>query len=287
MASIPRHTVPNLPHVQGLAEEGFREELPEYLAMARKYAYSLPSFHNQAIQAAASEEVIHPGSLRVGAGLALAAEAVDCQFWTASGRSQGLVFAGHEYSVTDRPDESMLHAGYWLSGVFLALMCRNSESLRRLALTPIRIMKESSTKDPAFRYRLVQAIQAWIAGRDNTMDLVVEAMAGTDPKFYHPGAKDYILNLDVYTIHVLSLVIDRDAKALEAALVQALEHHKKYWSQKDRDFDCDGFLSIPLLGLAAAAWEAGMRFDIDSDYLPMRFVTGEFLSTMPPIEDLA
>jgi len=69
---------------------------------------------------------------------------------------------------------------------------------------------------------------------------------------------------------------ERDAAGLEVALTEAVIQHKKYWSSKAKRRNEDvGFVSLPLLGLAALAWDRGLRFRVESDYLPRTWVTGE------------
>lgn len=68
----------------------------------------------------------------------------------------------------------------------------------------------------------------------------------------------------------------RSATGLEAALTEALVQHKEYWSATaKRRQEKIGFVSLRLVGLAALAWDRGLRFQVESDYLPWSWVTGD------------
>ena len=89
------------------------------------------------------------------------------------------------------------------------------------------------------------------------------------------------LNIPYY--RVMRKLGERDAAGLESALAEAVAEHKKYWSAKAvRRQEKVGFVSLPLLGLAALAWDRGLRFHVDSDYLPWSWVTGDLFRTVSP-----
>ncbi|WP_071529229.1 Imm49 family immunity protein [Gemmata obscuriglobus] len=50
----------------------------------------------------------------------------------------------------------------------------------------------------------------------------------------------------------------------------------KYWSSTEsRRNDMEGWVSLSLTAVAALAWDRGLRFRVESDYLPWSWVTGE------------
>lgn len=68
----------------------------------------------------------------------------------------------------------------------------------------------------------------------------------------------------------------RDEAAFQAALVEGLQGHKAHWtSKKQLREELDGMVSLKLTALAALAWDRGLRFKVDSGYLPWPWVTGE------------
>lgn len=68
--------------------------------------------------------------------------------------------------------------------------------------------------------------------------------------------------------------LSKDPQFAES-IVRAAECHKEYWtSTEELSCDWDGFLSIPLLGAAALAYDRQIPFRVDCDYVPMRLVSG-------------
>ena len=67
-----------------------------------------------------------------------------------------------------------------------------------------------------------------------------------------------------------------DAAGINAAFTAALKGHKRYWSStKKLRQDVAGYVSLPLTSLAALAYDRGVRIEVESDYLPRPWVTGE------------
>ena len=60
-----------------------------------------------------------------------------------------------------------------------------------------------------------------------------------------------------------------------AAMAEGLKGHKEFWSQKKNRDEFGGFVSLRLTAVAALAWDRGMRFDVESDYMPACWVRGD------------
>ncbi len=97
-------------------------------------------------------------------------------------------------------------------------------------------------------------------------------MTATDPHQPDIRDPDFTLHIDVPLIDCLLYAIAEQPEFGEK-LAKGLELHKKYWTlTEDTRDDWDGMVSLPLLTAAAIATDRGLKFDIDSGYLPMRFV---------------
>src|SRR5262245_21103565 len=61
----------------------------------------------------------------------------------------------------------------------------------------------------------------------------------------------------------------RDSQGFAAALETALRQYHRFWSAtaKLRD-DMEGFVSVDLTAVAALAYDRGVAFDVESDYIP-------------------
>ena len=103
-----------------------------------------------------------------------------------------------------------------------------------------------------------------------------EALKARSAEISDPEGIEHVRCLSIPYLQVLRKLGARDSLGFETALTEALKLHKKYWSAKaSRRKEEVGFVSLALLGLAALAWDRGLRFKVESDYLPWSWVTGE------------
>ncbi len=82
-----------------------------------------------------------------------------------------------------------------------------------------------------------------------------------------------LLTVSYYT--VLHCLEHRDELGFAHALAEALRQHKLYWGATEkRRNNNEGLVSLQLTTAAALAWDQGMRFEVESDYLPASWVSG-------------
>jgi hypothetical protein len=92
----------------------------------------------------------------------------------------------------------------------------------------------------------------------------------------------YVRHLTAPFLEVIRQIEKGDDGQLAVALTNASVMHKKYWSAtKKRREDLEGLVSLKLTAAAALAWDRGMRFDVESDYMPRSWVTGELFRQTP------
>jgi hypothetical protein len=217
-------------------------------------------------------------------GMFTNAEALDCLYSCVADNIQGLHLAGQSVSY-DRPRvRDLVSPGNWFVAFCVNTICRRRAAIQRLARVPEDCLNNPEIQEPDVRREFFRAVVLALHGAD---DLAVEqqllqAQQATDPDREDVFNPEYILSFDVYWIHLTSMIVRRDEAGFAETLTAALEKHKAYWRKsKKRRMNSDGFLATNLIGLAAWGWEKGFRFEIESDYLPMRFVTGEFLKDVP------
>ncbi|MGL4422037.1 MAG: immunity 49 family protein [Gemmataceae bacterium] len=77
---------------------------------------------------------------------------------------------------------------------------------------------------------------------------------------------------------VVRALRDGERKGIEKAFVAALKSHKKYYGgTPKRSIDMAGFVSMELTTLAALMHDRGLPLDVQSDYMPRSWITGEVL----------
>jgi hypothetical protein len=175
---------------------------------------------------------------------------------------------------------SYLDPSRWLRAFFLGAVIRDDDLLTALMSTPTELIRQSTMKGPEFRYIFIDALRAFINGypegrRTASADLLGQAMQATDPERPDILNADWVLTLDVPTIAAMFDLLDRSPN-FGTRLGWAVEKHKKYWaSDKQKQLDWEGFLSLPLLGIGSLANECNLTFDVESDYIPLPLIRNE------------
>lgn len=270
MVRIERHQIESIENLlDGL--QGYIEKMPQKVTRAPttwRYANGCQRTMLDIIRYGSLLPGPHADVLRA---VHVASDCGVCLFSCAAGFGPTEI-AGKRAEFQSVEDNSILNATEWIRAFYLALIGRRESNRITLSKVPVAMVRQSTTRESAFRYTWIETLQAMQTGRP-AGDLLVRAMEETDPrKAIDP---DWVLHHDVHEMNVLARLLSRDSKSFEAALAQAVQAHQEYWSKtEDRRGETLGFLSIPLTGLAALAYDNGFRFDIDSEYLPMWLVTG-------------
>ncbi len=238
---------------------GQREmSMAEAVDAAAQKPRKLAALMNKRIEAAALASVTMPGCIETPEHLQCAAE-TSAEFFDAARRG-----AVHE---------SLVDLNLWVTGYFLGRLCRHQDSLNSLCQTTSDMLRASSTKHPEYRYLLVDALRALHAGSNETASLLVRALEATDtnrPDIHNP---EWVLNIDGPLLWLLYYTLE-NADEFQTALLHALQHHKKFWTQaKDRRAAPNGFLPIAINGVCAIAHDHGIAVSAESDYLLLEMIT--------------
>lgn len=259
--------------------------IPERIDLAMQFVENLSRLTDDCIKLSQDASFVDPRPDLISRLLYLAAESGDCLFSVATEQQDGLTLDGRPVRWTGHPDESTVHTGRWLSTFYVNLICRRAIAIQRLVRVPPELLLASTTQLPTSQVQLASAYMAHWLGIDSEHvgQALLRAQRSTGRA---QQGQLYILSHDVFQIQLFALYLDRDESEFQSWLVKGLEAHRDFWSE-DEEHACEpqGYVSIPLTALAALAWDAGMRFDIDSEYLPMRLVTGEFLKDLPQAEN--
>lgn len=92
-----------------------------------------------------------------------------------------------------------------------------------------------------------------------------------------------VRELDGPHLDLFAPLEEKNERQFETVLAEALKRHRKYWgATAKRRQDRSGWVSIRLTATAALAYDRGLRFDVQSDYMPQSWVTGEVFRQTPP-----
>ncbi|WP_433566912.1 immunity 49 family protein [Nocardia sp. CA-151230] len=205
----------------------------------------------------------------------LAEQAATGLFWVTDGfvtgerDTVGLRFGDEVYQVPTGPNQAA-DTGRWLTAFWWATIARDTEAGDMLAGYPVERLRDTGDGGVAdeFQYEWVDLLQA--AWREDPSRLADRARGlDTTSKI---GAQTVIDHLIRPTIDVFAAIAASDEKAFTKELVKALKRHRKYFDTAKRRGGPDGFFSVPLLALTCWAHDRGMSIDVESEYIPRRFV---------------
>jgi hypothetical protein len=258
--------------------------LDSFLTAARQHPNGLNLLASVARSVYRAGSVVAPDAPEVARALLIAAQAKTAIFVAARVEEPPRYVTlgeGPPITYSSPIDEAYVHVGTWTDAFYLAAITRQSDLLAVLRGVPTDLLRQSSTRGSDFAYQYVDFLKdAWATAQfthyAEFIDLEKRCAACTD----RTARCKYVRHLTAPFLSVLRCVEAGDSASLNSALAEASKMHKKYWnaSEKLRN-DFDGFVSLQLTAAAALAWDRGMRFDVESDYTPRSWVTGELFTT--------
>jgi hypothetical protein len=273
MKKISRHTVDKELVQEGV--EAKKELLADIIESAGQSAGALLGILSTAtsyagyLSAAGAEQEELCRALRTGAQTSAAI------FALASGRGKVEFTIGDQHAklqATGPTDAT--YTGSWRTGWWMAQIVRDRAAIDQLASTPIEILRRSSTRGDECQYLFVEALQAFENRAADWGTKLQAAVEATDPTRTQMINEEYVLDILVPEMQMLFHLGLAELAPFYESLEFALERHKKYWSKGNRKRDPDGYLALGPLAIASLAYDAGMPFDMDSEYVLASLVEG-------------
>ena len=258
-------------------EKAAARVLPHARAAALRDLTHASALRSNAEARAAYLMVLEPASPEVCPLLRLGAQASAALFAGAMSNAPRVTVRlgpGPAVSVPARVGSDLHNARQWRRGFFLAAASRDRDSLDVLARVPTALLRRSTTRADEFVFAFADALRAHRAGDAEAPARLLAALKATEPGRYEIAGGDYVLDIAVFQMELLYQLLREDAGAFNAVLARAVRGHRRYWSAGDRAADPDGLVAWPLVALASMAHDAGMRIEVDSDYVPLDLVRG-------------
>jgi hypothetical protein len=164
--------------------------------------------------------------------------------------------------------------GTWMRTFDLCLIAREAGLLDELCRVPNEVFRHSD---------IVGAADADYGFADLLRAVWTQERFTADPVFAREEAEcrvnaqgaPYVRRVTLPYLEALRCLEQHDEAGFAAALTEGLEGYKAWWSSKKRREEFGGFVSLQLTAAAALAWDRGLRFEAESDYLPMSWVRGD------------
>ncbi|MFJ5229320.1 immunity 49 family protein [Kitasatospora sp. NPDC088391] len=169
----------------------------------------------------------------------------------------------------------------WLDAFYLAMVCRDQERARKLCEIPVeRLRVREGVYE--FLYAWIDALQSYWLQRPDLLDKLEIAFEASYPDAADPAASEAINLLFYPPLHLFYQVLRKREEEFGPALVEALEFHKRFWTETEkRATDTRGAIALGPLAMACHAFDGKFPLGVESPYLPKYLLNHEWLGEFP------
>ncbi|WP_261719689.1 immunity 49 family protein [Streptomyces sp. FZ201] len=190
--------------------------------------------------------------------------------------------AGEMRSIPATGPQFYAHAGNWLTAFWLAITCRDQERMTHLCRVPIEVLRASGVEGDEYLYHWVDALQTYWLEEPGLVDKLTAAIETSHPDVATIAPRDLLQNVLYPPINLFYRFLRKEHGAFNAALAEALELHKRYWTtNEERSDDIEGCLALGPLAVACLAYDAGFPIEVESDYLPHHLLRRTWVGEFP------
>lgn len=177
--------------------------------------------------------------------------------------------------------QSYSSAGNWLNAFWFAIVCRDQARMTQLCEIPVDLLRASGAEYDEYIYHWVGALQAYWLKHPGLVDELTAAIQNSYPNIARITDQDLLEKILYQPINLFHKFLRKDEEGFNRALIEALEHHKQYWTEtEEREESVEGFLALGPLAIACPAYDGGIPIEVSSDYLPKHLLerswVGEF-----------
>ncbi|SIO87614.1 hypothetical protein BQ8420_17000 [Nocardiopsis sp. JB363] len=183
------------------------------------------------------------------------------------------------------------NASNWLTGFYLAVICREQQRYRELCKIPVDLLREAGESDGArynpYIYYWISAIQDFVLNRPGLGENLLQAMELSSPGSSELGSAATLDRLVFPQLNTFLHLVQRRSDEFNEALAEGLVAHGEYWtSSEERANNINGVVPMALLAFAcfgydAAEVESDFRFEVESGYLPKHLVQRSWYGEFP------
>ncbi|MEV5983573.1 immunity 49 family protein [Streptomyces sp. NPDC052051] len=173
------------------------------------------------------------------------------------------------------------NAGNWLTTLWLVIICRDQERMNAMCHFPIEVLRESGASGDEYVYHWVDALQTYWLERPGLVEKMSATIESSYPEIATIVPRDLLQNVLYQPINLFYQFLLKDHGGFNAALFEALQLHRSYWTTDDkRANDLGGAVALGPLAIACLAYDAGFPIEVESEYLPKHLLerawVGEF-----------
>lgn len=180
-----------------------------------------------------------------------------------------LDFDGQEIHLVPEAKTDFMAVDYWKKALDACLLCRDMDGLKFLASLDEDVFLKSNQSASDFDLKFFRLWAHFFKGGAGTGPLLVAAAeAATQPQ--ENEVRSQFVDLIRYPeIRLLQAIVEDNAADFQKNLHDALKDHKTYWSDKERQYVPEGWISLPLAATCAMAIDSKkFSIDVESPYIP-------------------
>ncbi|MFZ3560812.1 immunity 49 family protein [Streptomyces sp. BH055] len=172
-------------------------------------------------------------------------------------------------------------AGNWINAFWLSVICRETDRLGRLCEIPISLLRASGAEYDEYVYHWVDSLQTYWHEAPGLVDKLSATIGASYPDVASNTDQDLLEKILYQPVNLFHRFLRQDHAGFNEALVEALEHHRQYWTAEEQRADSpEGFVALGPLAIACLAYDSGFPIDVESAYLPRALLNrswvGEF-----------
>ncbi|WP_405687085.1 immunity 49 family protein [Streptomyces sp. NBC_00057] len=168
----------------------------------------------------------------------------------------------------------------WLDALYLAIVCREGERIRRLCQVPLETLRQDDSVD-SYVLSWIDTLQTYFSERDS-MDGVVEklvaAMKTSGPEDVTHAPLEFVNGIDYQPITLFHRLIARDHDTFAKALAEALAEHDAYWAESAAP---RAQVALGPLAIASLAFDHGFPIAPAQPHLPLFLLNRERIEEIP------
>ncbi|MCT7356001.1 immunity 49 family protein [Streptomyces sp. 15-116A] len=168
----------------------------------------------------------------------------------------------------------------WLDALYLAIVCREWERVRRLCGVPLEALRQDDSVD-TYVLHWIDTLRIYFSERDS-MDGVVERLLATmntsGPEDVTHAPMEFVNAIDYQPVALFHRLIARDHDAFAKTLAEAVAEHGAYWGESPAP---RAQVALGPLAMACLALDSGFPVATDLPHLPLYLLNRERIEPVP------
>ncbi|WP_326766125.1 immunity 49 family protein [Streptomyces sp. NBC_01591] len=168
----------------------------------------------------------------------------------------------------------------WLDALYLAIVCREGDRIRRLCQVPLETLRQDDSVD-AYVLCWIDTLQTYFSERDS-MDGVVEKLVATmktsGPDEVTHAPMEFVNGIDYQPVALFHRLVSQDHDAFAETLAEALAEHGAHWGESAAP---RAQVALGPLAMASLAFDYGFPIAPDRPHLPLYLLNRERIEEIP------